>query len=118
MQANFVPRCESKIEVYMYNVHPHCLGDSKCQSWSGVSRLWRPRSRQSQSADLTGLIGVKQLMRTPKVQKSPSLGDVKKLVATPKDVAGTLELDGIQNLVKTNARWCFNECAVSMSSTM
>ena len=63
-----------------------------------------PKQTKRQSADLTGLIGVKQLMRSPKVQKSPSLGGVKKLVGTPKGVAGMPELDGIQNLVKTNAR--------------
>jgi len=69
---------------------------------SGVSRLMKtPKQTKRQSADLSGLMGVKQLMRTPKVQKSPSLGGVKKLVATPKDVAGMPELDGIRNLVKT-----------------
>lgn len=69
---------------------------------SGVSRLMKtPKQRKTQSADASGLSGVKQLMKTPKVQKSPSLEGVKKLVTTPKEVAGTPELDGIRSLLKT-----------------
>jgi len=69
---------------------------------SGVSRLMKtPKQRKRQSADVSGLSFVRQLMRTSKVQKSLSLGGVKRLVTTPTDVASTPELDGIRNLVKT-----------------